>query len=133
MSAAALRETPGQILRFLLVGGANTVLTGGLFLALSSMLAATVAYTIAFVVGVAFALTVTPRLVFRTRASSSQRIRYLLWYLTVYVFGLAVVYVLHDGFHLANIAVVIGTLAVTATLTFLGARFLFAAPGKTRQ
>jgi putative flippase GtrA len=128
-----LRETPGQILRFVLVGGANTFLTGGIFLALSSVLGSGLAYTIAFVVGVVFALAVTPGLVFRTRTSSSQRIRYLLWYLMVYVFGLVVVYVLDDLFDLANTAVVLGTLAVTATLSFLGARFLFAEPSKRRS
>ena len=64
-AVATLGETPGQVIRFLLVGGANTVLTGGFFLALSSVVASTLAYTVAFVVGVVFALTVTPRLVFR--------------------------------------------------------------------
>jgi len=125
LSGDARRQTPSQALRFLVVGGINTVLTGVIFLGLSTVSAPALAYTVAFVTGIAFAVIVTPRVVFRARASNLQRIRYVGWYLAVYLFGLGVVYVLHDGFELGNTAVVALTFVVTAGLSFLGARFLF--------
>ena len=101
------------------------MLTGAMFLALSAVWASAVAYTVSFGIGVAFALVVTPRFVFRARVSNARRIRYVGWYLTVYVFGLGVVYFLHDKVMLGNTMVAIVTFVATAGLSFLGARFLF--------
>ena len=125
MIAGAGGRTSSQVLRFLLVGSVNTVLTGALFLALSSVTTPELAYTVAFVVGVVFAVMVTPRLVFRARASRSQRVRYAGWYLSVYVLGLGVVYVLHDRFSVGTAVIAVITFVLTAGLSFLGARFLF--------
>jgi putative flippase GtrA len=122
----AQRSTPGEVLRFLIVGGANTLLTGAIFLALSSVVPATVAYTVAFAVGIGFAALVTPHVVFRTRATTRQRFRYVVWYLTIYVMGLATVYVLRDRLLLSTTFVAAVTFVATAGLSFLGARFLFA-------
>lgn len=138
MTEYASRRTPDQVFRFLLVGGVNTVVTGGIFLALSVVMIPALAYTIAFVVGIAFAVIVTPRLVFRARPSRAQRTRYLAWYLAIYVLGLGAVYVLHDLLLLNNTVVAAGTFMATAGLSFLSARFLFIqrpshAVGSTRQ
>ncbi len=125
MTDAIGRQTRTQVLRFLLVGGVNTVLTGGIFLVLTSILAPALAYSVAFAIGIALAVAITPRVVFRARASHSQRFRYLAWYLSVYAFGLGVVYVLHDKVMLGNTMVATVTFVATAGLSFLGARFLF--------
>ena len=125
MIGAVGGQTPIQVFRFLVVGGINTVLTGAVFLVLSSFSAPAFAYTVAFVIGIVFAVVVTPRLVFRARASNAQRLRYVGWYLTVYVLGLGVVYVLHDQLALGNTTVAGVTFVATAGLSFLGARLLF--------
>ncbi len=125
MIDAASHQTPSHIVRFLVVGGINTLLTGAIFLVLSSFSAPAFAYTVAFVVGIAFAVVVTPRVVFRAQASNVQRLRYVGWYLTAYVLGLGVVYVLHDQLALSNTTVAGVTFVATAGLSFLGARFLF--------
>jgi len=88
--------TLGQLARFVAVGGINTVVTGAIFLALSTVVAPAVAYTVAFGAGVIFALTVTPRFVFSERTAPSRRAIYGGWYLVVYLVGLGVVYVVHD-------------------------------------
>ena len=101
------------------------MLTGAMFLALTAVWATTFAYTVSFGIGVAFALVVTPRFVFRARVSNARRFRYLAWYLSVYAFGLGVVYLLHDRLMLGNTMVAIVTFVATAGLSFLGARVLF--------
>lgn len=128
MTGLSRRSTPGQLVRFLVVGGANTALTGAIFLALSGFFAAVVAYTIAFAAGVLFATIVTPRAVFAGPAPRSRRAAYAAWYVFIYLVGLVVVSVADQGLGLSRWAIVALTIAVSATLGFLGARRLFHDP-----
>jgi len=118
-------STGGQVARFLVLGGTNTVVTGAIFLGLSGLVAPAIAYTTAFVIGVAFALTVTPRFVFSERTSTNRRAIYGAWYLLVYLVGLGVVYLAHDVFGLDRWVIVAVTVPTTAILGFIGARRLF--------
>ena len=126
MTDAAPNQTIGQLVRFLAVGGANTVITGAIFLALASMTSRTVAYTAAFAIGIAFAAIVTPQVVFRARASSTRRLRYVLWYLIVYLVGLGAVYVLDEFWRIGTVVIAVTAFIATAGMSFIGARYLFA-------
>jgi putative flippase GtrA len=114
----------GQAGRFAIVGVVNTLLTGSLFYALTFVLPAWLAYTIAFTLGIVFVATVSPRLVFQARPSASRRAAYALWYLVVYLVGLASVRVLDDLMRLDHLHMVVLTGAVTATLGFVGGRVI---------
>ena len=121
------RLSLSEFIRFLGVGGANTLATGALFLMLSYPLPATVAYTIAFGVGILGSIWVTPRLVFRApQASINRRAAYAAWYVLVYLVGLGLTYLLNDRLRLERLAVVGLTVACTASISFLGAQRLFA-------
>jgi putative flippase GtrA len=125
MNSLAPRSTGGQLARFVVVGGTNTLVTGAIFLALSGVVAPAIAYSVAFAVGVAFALAVTPRFVFSERTSHNRRAIYGAWYLAVYLVGLGVVYVAHDILGLDRLVIVAVTVPTTAVLGFIGARRLF--------
>lgn len=116
----------GQASRFVLVGLVNTLLTGGLFYGLAFLLPAWLAYTLAFTLGIVFVATITPRLVFSVRPPMSRRLAYIVWYIVVYLVGLACVAVLSDVLWVDHLRVVIFTVVVTATLGFLGGRVLLA-------
>jgi putative flippase GtrA len=118
-------STPGQVMRFVAVGGANTLATGAIFFGLSNIVAPALAYTVAFAIGVVFALVVTPRFVFSAWAPYHRRAIYGAWYLLVYLVGLGVVYVVHNLLGLDRWAIVAVTVPTTAVLGFLGARRLF--------
>jgi putative flippase GtrA len=118
-------DTAGQLMRFVGVGAINSLLTGGLFLVLSEVVAPAVAYTIAFLIGVGFAVVVTPRVVFDHRPSSLLRAAYGAWYLLLYLVGLAVVYFVHDVLGQDRFVIVAVTIPTSAALSFVGARFLF--------
>jgi putative flippase GtrA len=118
----------GQAVRFVAVGGANTALTGAIFLALSAVVAPVIAYTIAFAAGVLFAMIVTPRAVFAGPATRTRRAAYAAWYVFIYLVGLAVVYVADSVLGLSRWAIVAISIAVSATLGFAGARRLFHVP-----
>jgi putative flippase GtrA len=125
VSSLVRGSATGQLVRFVAVGGANTLATGAIFFGLSNVVAPALAYTVAFVIGVAFAVVVTPRFVFSERATHNRRAIYGAWYLLVYLVGLGVVYIVHDRLGLDRWAIVAVTVPTTAVLGFLGARRLF--------
>lgn len=114
---------PGQLLRFLLVGGMNTALTGVLFYGLALVLPPQVAFTIVYVGGLAFVTVATPKYVFRMHTQPWRRALLALWYVGIYVVGLVVVSALDSVFE-SRAVIVVGTVFVTAPLGFAGARLL---------
>ena len=130
MTAGPSRSAPATIGRFLGVGGANTVITGVIFYALSFPLPASVAYTIAFAIGIGIAIVVTPRFVFGTRPPARRLLAYAGWYVAVYALGLGMVYLLSDRMGLDRLLVVGITVVSTAAVSYLGARRLLASSGQ---
>ena len=120
-----MSRTLQEILRFGVVGAANTVVTGGIFYALTGVMDSSTAYTIAFASGICFSAAVTPRFVFLSRPQMTQRVAFAAWYLLVYLVGLAMVHVLGDLLALTHLGVVAITVSATAGLSFVGARLLF--------
>lgn len=117
----------GQAVRFAVVGLANTLVTGAIFYFLAFVLPASLAYTIAFGLGIGFAVAVTPRFVFRVQPPGKQRAAYALWYVVVYLIGLGLVFLLNDVLLAARGQVVVITIVTTAGLSFLGGRFVLTA------
>jgi putative flippase GtrA len=117
----------GQVLRFLLLGGANTLITAAAFYGLAAVLPARAAFTIVYAAGLAFVVLATPRYVFGSRSSWSRRVLLALWYLATYGVGIGVISLLSSVASAPRGAVVIGTVFVTAPLSFLGARLLVGA------
>ena len=117
----------GQAVRFAVVGLANTLVTGAIFYVLAFVLPASLAYTIAFGLGIGFAVAVTPRFVFRVQPPGRQRAAYALWYVLVYFVGLGRVFLLDDVVMAARGQVVVITIVTTAGLSFLGGRVVLGA------
>lgn len=118
----------GQAGRFVIVGVVNTLLTGGLFYVLAFVVPTLLAYTIAFTLGIVFTAILAPRFVFLTRPSVSRRALYAVWYLIVYVIGLACVRVLDEVAHADHLDVVGLTVVLTAVLGFVGGRVILTRP-----
>jgi putative flippase GtrA len=123
-------STGGQVLRFGALGGVNTALTTAAFYLLAWVLPAEAAFTLVYAGGIVFVALTTPRFVFRSAASWSRRLALAGWYVAVYVVGLGVVSLLDSVLDASRIVVVLGTVAVTAPLSFLGARLLFVRAGQ---
>jgi putative flippase GtrA len=112
------------VLRFLVVGGTNTVWTAAAFYVLATMLPARIAFTIVYCAGLAFVVVVTPRYVFGSRTSWQRRLLLALWYAGTYVVGVGMISLLSSALAAPRVAVVLGTTAVTAPLSFVGSRLL---------
>jgi putative flippase GtrA len=125
VSSSPTRRIAGQVARFVGLGALNSVVTGALFVALAMVLPATLAYTISFATGIVIAVGLTPKFVFGRAATTRSRLRYVLWYVVVYLCGLGLVYVLSDRLTMGSIQTAVLTLAATASLSFIGAKVLF--------
>ena len=116
--------TGGQVLRFLVVGGVNTLATAIAFYLLAVVVPTRLAFTLVYLAGLVFVVAVTPRYVFGANAHWRRRLLLALWYLVTYVVGIAVITLLATEFSAPREVVVLGTVCVTAPLSFIGARLL---------
>ncbi len=118
-----MSRTQAQFLRFLVVGGVNTAVTTLLFYGLALVVPPRAAFTIVYVGGLAFVTIATPKYVFRVRARASRLALLAVWYVGIYLVGLAVVSGL-DSISDRRAVIVLGTVFVTAPLGFAGGRLL---------
>jgi putative flippase GtrA len=119
--------------RFLLVGGTNTALTFVVLAVLAEFLDRRVAFTIAFVLGLAYAAAFTGRFVFGAAGSRARTAAFVAWYLGVYLAGLLAVQVIGGGDR-SGIVVALAAICVTAPLGFLGGRIIYSgAPRLARR
>lgn len=111
------------IVRFLVVGGTNTLATGLLVVLFSLIMPGWLAFTLAFALGICFSVIVTGRWVFGSRVSPAQAFLYSVAYVAIYLCGLLVIFVMHlwGAPPTANVA----TIVVTAPLNFLAGRYIF--------
>lgn len=91
LTLSGLRVISERFLRFLVVGGVNTVITYLLYLWLLTLLDYRFAYSISFVFGIALALIMQARFVFKIKITSRTALMYPLIYAVQYLKGLAIV------------------------------------------
>src|SRR5450759_761173 len=114
-----------SILRFLVVGGSNTVVTLVLFALLARVMAPWLAYSAVFALGLAYTTVLTGRFVFGAHSKRRSSGLFIGWYLAVYALGLGVVQTLQAlGVSSPDILALL-TVLVTAPLNFLGGRWIF--------
>ena len=87
------------MLRFLIVGAANTGGTLALFALLTFVMPAVYAYTCAFAVGILYTTLMSTRVVFRVEATAKRHAQFIAWYLFVYLVGLGIVSLLEWSGH----------------------------------
>jgi len=112
----------GSAWRFLVAGGANTIVTGGLLSLLSLVMDASIAYTLVFAAGVVFSTILADRFVYGVRLGVKGIIAYVGLYIGVYLVGLLAVHLWTAS---GRPAVASGLVVIiTAPLTFLGGRLI---------
>jgi len=115
----------GQAIRFLVVGGINTLATYAVFIVLGLFITAWIAYSVAFALGLAWVVFGSSRFVFKATTSAKKIALFSGWYLLIYGVGRLVVHVFNPVglFELAITSLVV--LVVTTPLSFLGGRLIF--------
>lgn len=84
------RRVAGEFLRFLVVGGTNTVVAYGLYLILLHWLRYELAYSLAYLAGISVGYFMNTLFVFRQPLSRRAALRYPLVYLVQYLLSLLV-------------------------------------------
>lgn len=109
--------------RFLIVGGSNTIATAALLVALSYIMEAWQAYTLAFGVGLVYSTIFASRWVFTKAGSRRATLLYALCYVVIYFVGLGcVAFIRSWGWpEFLNVLSVLAT----APLGFLAGRLVF--------
>jgi putative flippase GtrA len=85
------RRDVGQVVRFLIVGGSNTLLSYVIFTGLGLLIEPLIAYTVAFALGLVFTSIASSRFVFRARFSLTRLILFVGSYLVIYGIGSMIV------------------------------------------
>jgi len=92
MRIRAVLQSP--MLRYLAVGSLNTAFSYALFLLALRFVGYAIAYTIAYIAGIAFAYWLQSRVVFRVSMRWKAAFKFPLVYLAQYLVGLIVLYLL---------------------------------------
>ena len=127
--AEAVDSLSRQVVRFLVVGGLNTLITYAIFIALGLIIPPWLAYAIAFAVGLAWVTFGSSRIVFRAQTRFLSLALFCAWYLMVFGVGQLIIRLVDPqdfpGLLLASAIV----LVFTTPLTFLGGKLLFTPQG----
>jgi putative flippase GtrA len=91
------RSTRTQFLRFVIVGGVNTVATYLVYLAFLQIVDYRIAFTVSFVAGIFIAYALNSSVVFKTRWALSRLVSYPLVYLVQYGLSLGLLTLLVDA------------------------------------
>jgi len=119
-----MREAAREFSRFLIAGAVNTVASYAVYLLLLAILPYLVAYTIAYVVGIAISYLLLTRFVFRTQHRLATAVRFPLVYVAQYLMGSAVLTLLVETLTVrASIAAIVAIVA-SIPVTFLLSRFV---------
>lgn len=113
----------GEILRFAVAGGLNTIVTGVALSLLAGWLDPRLAYLLVYLGGITVASILVSRFVFRSPLTRSRALAFGLMYLIVFGVGLLTLqFALHQGLprRLSGLVVL-----VTAPLSYLGSKRIF--------
>jgi putative flippase GtrA len=118
----------GQGLRFLVLGGSNTIITFVLLAVLAQFIDHAIAYTVVFAAGLAYTTALTGRFVFSAAGSRAKTAAFVGWYLGVYGVGLLIVHLVDRNGDHSGLVVALAVVLVTAPLGFLGGRLIYHRP-----
>jgi putative flippase GtrA len=117
--------------RYVLVGGLNTVIYYAAYLVLLPLVGYAIAYTVIYVGGVFLAYYLNARLVFRRPLQWRQAIQYPLVFVLQYGLGITLTTALIEGLHLNAKYVPALVIVMTLPFTFWLTRWIIKREGKT--
>lgn len=121
-----MRSIKGEGLRFLIVGGINTLLTYLVYLILLNFTGYALAFTASFAIGILFAFVGYSLFVFRSALQWHKLIQYPLIYGVQYILGLLFLSVLIKSFKIDDRIAPIINVAVLTPITFMLNRIFLA-------
>lgn len=125
-TAARLRSS--QLVRFIIIGGINTLLTYAIFVGLGLLIAPWAAYTIAFAIGLAWTSIGSSRFVFGAGFTVTRILLFAGCYVVIYGVGRVIIHFI-DPLSLMDLLITsLIVLTATTPLVFFVGRFIFSRP-----
>jgi putative flippase GtrA len=112
----------GEFVRFILVGGANTLAAYAVYLLLLHWVRYELAYAIGYVVGIAIAYALSTTFVFRQPMRKRSAARFPLVYVIQFVISLGLLRLAVEGFAVPRWCALAVSIALTIPITFLLSR-----------
>lgn len=125
-------DTRGEFVRYLVVGGANTLVTYALFVAAMRVTSYIVAYSGAYAAGIALGYALQSRFVFRVAIQWRTALRFPLAYVVQYVAGAALLWLLVDRLAIARSIAALIVVAAVVPLGFVLNRVALRQTGRSR-
>ena len=124
---ARLRDmvSASSFLRFLISGGVNTAATYAVYLVLLGVMGYKLAYTVAYVFGIALAFVINRLFVFQTHRGWRSMVLFPFVYLAQYLVSLAVIWAWVERLHLPKQVAPLIAIVITIPLTFVLSRLVF--------
>lgn len=113
-----------EVVRFLLVGATNTLLSYLLYLLLLTFLNYLPAYSIAYCAGIVLSYFLNVHFVFKKRVSLASFLKFPVVYVIQYALGAVILWVLVGKAGISPPLAMIGVIIITIPVTFLASRFV---------
>ena len=127
MKAPSLGQRRGEIVRFVLGGASTTLVSYAIYLALLYWTPYVFAYSIAYVLGIAWSYFANTLFVFRRAPSATRAALFPLVYLAQYVAGTLLLILLVDVLHLSKTLAPLAVIVLTLPLTYMLSRHVITA------
>ena len=120
-----MKKIAGEFSGFLVVGAVNTAVTYALFLVLARYTHYWIAYTIAFVVGIALSYVLNALFVFKGRHSTGAMFKFPFVYVFQYLYGSLALVAIVEGLGIAKPVAMLIVIATSVVMTFVLVRLAF--------
>ena len=108
-----------QFIRFVGVGGINTIVTYLLYLALLPFLAYGVAYSVVYIFGIGFAYWLNLKYVFQEKSTHKKIMFYPFVYLAQYLIGIIILFIAINIYNIPEEVAPILVVIISMPLTFI--------------
>lgn len=125
--ARSYRMLAGEFLRYLIMGGTNTVVAYAIYLLLLKWMRYEIAYSIGYAVGIAMAYALSAVFVFRQPMRKRSAMRFPLVYLTQFLISLALLRLAVEVIHIPQWLALGFAVVLTIPVTFLLSRWVLRA------
>lgn len=118
------KNTQSEFVSFLVAGAINTILSYMLYFLLLDCLGYILAYSVSYIIGIAISYFLNVYFVFKSNASVSSFIKFPIVYVTQYVFGVGILWLLVDRFVITPSIALVVVIVATTPVTFSISRFV---------
>jgi putative flippase GtrA len=120
---SAISITP-EFIRFIIVGGVNTLLSYVIYVSFLLFLPYPVAYTLAYIIAIFISYYLNTKFVFKRKARLSKALQFPLVYLAQYLVGFGSLYILVEILSVSEFIAPVLVVMITIPVTFILSRLI---------